>query len=180
MSVVGDYKASAEFKGLSASSIRAYTAYLKLIEIEFGDLPLAALGDRRMRGEFKTWRDKFSETPRKADYAWATLARVLSFGKDRGLISVNPCEGGGGRLYTADRTDRIWTDEHVAAFLRSAPPMLKLAMMLALWTGQRQGDLLRLPLVVLRRHAFPLKTVQDWETCCDPSRRGRTTSSRPS
>ena len=36
-------------------------------------------------------------------------------------------------------------NEDVAALLASAPPELSLAMMLALWTGQRQGDLLRLP-----------------------------------
>src|SRR5215510_14933216 len=32
-----------------------------------------------------------------------------------------------------------------AAFLEHARPDLALAIMLALWTGQRQGDLLRLP-----------------------------------
>lgn len=33
---------------------RAYLIYIKLIENEFGDLPLAALADHRVRGEFKT------------------------------------------------------------------------------------------------------------------------------
>ena len=32
-----------------------------------------------------------------------------------------------------------------ARFLRTAPPYLRLAMLLAINTGQRQGDLLRLP-----------------------------------
>lgn len=50
-------------------SRRSYLTYLKLIENEFGDLPLAALADRRVRGDFKNWRDSFAETPRKADYA---------------------------------------------------------------------------------------------------------------
>jgi integrase len=90
------------------------------------------------------FRDRFANTPRKADYAWTTLSRIFSFSKDRGLIGTNPCEGGGW-LYTADRTDKIWRDEDVAAFLGSAAPELTLAMILALWTGQRQGDLLRLP-----------------------------------
>jgi integrase len=144
MSIIAEFKASADFRGLSPSSMRAYTAYIKLIENAFADLPLAALDDRRMRGEFKAWRDTFASTPRKADYAWTTLARILSFSKDRGLIGTNPCEGGG-RLYTADRTDKLWTDQAVGAFLTVAPPTLKLALMLALWTGQRQGDLLRLP-----------------------------------
>jgi integrase len=71
------------------------------------------------------------------------LARVFSVAKDRGKISVNPCERGG-RLYEADRTDKLWTDDDVAQVLASAPAHLHLPLMLALWTGQRQGDLLRL------------------------------------
>jgi hypothetical protein len=61
-----------------------------LIENEFGDLPLAALDDRRVRGEFKAWRDKFASTPRKTDYARTTLSRIFSFSKDRGLIGPIP------------------------------------------------------------------------------------------
>jgi integrase len=143
MSLIAEFKASAEFRKLAPSTARSYLAYIKLVENEFGDMPLAALEDRRIRGEFKSWRDRFAHTPRKADYAWTTLARILSFGKDRGLIANNPCVGGG-RLYLANRTERVWRDEDVAAFLSVAPPELALALMLALWTGQRQGDLLRL------------------------------------
>jgi integrase len=142
--LIAQFKASSEYRTLAASTARAYRTYIRLIEDEFGDLPLAALDDRRIRGEFKTWRDKFAVTPRKADYAWTTLARILSFAKDRGLIASNPCEGGG-RLYVANRQDKLWKDEHVSALLQVASPELALAMMLALWTGQRQGDLLRLP-----------------------------------
>jgi integrase len=144
VTLIAEFKVSAEFRALAPSSLRAYSNYIKLIGDKFGDLPLSVLDDRRIRGEFKAWRDKFASTPRKADYAWTTLARILSFSKDRGLINTNPCEGGG-RLYTANRTDKLWRDEDIATFLGSAAPELALALMLALWTGQRQGDLLRLP-----------------------------------
>jgi integrase len=144
VTIIAQYKAAREFTGLAASTRRAYLAYLKLIEDEFSDLPLAALGDRRLRGDFKNWRDRFANTPRKADFAWTVLARVLSFAKDRGIISVNPCERGG-RLYVADRRDKIWTEQDIAAVLAVAPEELQFALILALWTGQRQGDLLRLP-----------------------------------
>jgi integrase len=100
--------------------------------------------DPEIRGEFKRWRDKLADKPRTADYAWATLARVLSFAKDRGRIAVNPGVAVG-RLYKADRIDRIWGEAEIASVLSVAPPELELALMLAVWTGQRQGDLLRLP-----------------------------------
>lgn len=144
MSLVAEFKGSSDFSKLSPSTVRAYRSYLKLIEIEFGDMPIAALSDARVRGDFKAWRDTFAATPRKADYAWTTLARVLSFAKDRGFISVNPCEGGG-RLYAADRTDKIWTEADLAAVLEHGTSEMRLAVLLALWTGQRQGDLVRLP-----------------------------------
>jgi integrase len=144
MTIIAQYKAAPEFTGLAASTRRAYLAYIKLIEDAFGDLPVAALADRRVRGEFKTWRDSFAETPRKADYAWTTLARVMSFAKDRGIIATNPCERGG-RLYVADRKDKIWTEQDIAAVLAVASSEIQLALILALWSGQRQGDLLRLP-----------------------------------
>jgi hypothetical protein len=75
-----------------------------------------ALADRRVRGEFKNWRDSYAQTPRKADYAWATLARIMSFAKDRGTIAVKPCEKGG-RLYAADRTDKFWDESGIAVLL---------------------------------------------------------------
>jgi hypothetical protein len=93
---------------------------------------------------FKTWRDGFAATPRKADFAWTVLARIMSFAKDRGSITTNPCERGG-RLYVADRTDKLWGEQEIAALLAVASPEIKLALVLALWTGQRQGDLLRMP-----------------------------------
>jgi integrase len=144
MSIIARYKAAPEFIGLAQSTRRAYLGYIKLIEDEFGDLPLGALSDRRVRGEFKSWRDRFGNTPRKADFAWTVLARILSFAKDRGIISVNPCERGG-RLYSGNRRDKIWSEENIASLLSIAPKEIQLALMLAIWTGQRQGDLLRLP-----------------------------------
>jgi integrase len=72
------------------------------------------------------------------------LALILSFGMDRGLIAANPCARGG-RLYRGNRVDKIWTADDEAAFLKSALAHLHLPLLLALWTGQRQGDLLRLP-----------------------------------
>jgi integrase len=142
--LIAEFRGSAEYLGLSPSTRRAYSTYLREIEIEFGDMPLRAIENPKARGEFKQWRDRMAATPRKADYAWTTLARVLSVAKDRGRISSNPCERGG-RLYAAYRADKIWTEADVARLLAVASPEMELALMLALWTGQRQGDLLALP-----------------------------------
>ena len=88
------FKSSSEFTTLGAKTKKDYLRYIKLIEEDFGDMPLAALEEKEVRGEFKAWRDKMASNPRKADYAWTVLARIFSVAKDRGKISVNPCERG--------------------------------------------------------------------------------------
>ena len=106
-------------------------------------MPLKAVQDPRARGLFKEWRDGFADNSRKADHLWTALSRVLSFGKDRGRLTGNVCERGG-RLYKAERQDKTWTEEHISRFLQVASSELALALLMALWTGQRQGDLLSL------------------------------------
>jgi hypothetical protein len=43
----------------------------------------------------------------------------MSFAKDRGMITANPCEKGG-RLYAADRTDKFWGETEIGALLAVA------------------------------------------------------------
>jgi integrase len=145
MKLIRSYEETSEFDELAPRTKRDYRQKLALIEKEFGDFPIAALSDPGARGEFKDWRDRLAKrSKRQADYAWVVLARVLSVAKDRGRIANNPCERGG-RLYAGSRRDKIWTREDESAFLQTTPAYIRLGFLLALWTGQRQGDLLRLP-----------------------------------
>lgn len=144
LSVLQGFQASTDFTDLAGRTRADYVRQIKLIEREFGDFPLGALSDRRTRGVFLEWRDRLAaKSRRQADYAWQVLARALSWAKGRGLVVANPCERGG-RLYGGTRAEKVWTAEDEAAFLAAAPDHLHLALMLALWTGQREGDLLRL------------------------------------
>src|SRR5262249_2095036 len=146
LSVLQFYQNSEDFRALADSTRRSYVALITRIEKDFGDFPLSALTDRRTRGIFMAWRDNIAASSgrRQADYAWSVLARVLSWGLDRGIVAANPCTHGG-RLYRGSRADKILTGADDAAFLERAPEHLHLPLLLALWTGQRQGDLLRLP-----------------------------------
>jgi integrase len=143
LSVLQAYQASEDFIGLAESTRHGYVGRIRRIETEFADFPLAALTDRRTRGIFMAWRDKLAHCSRRqADYTWTVLARILSWGLDRGLVLANPCERGG-RLYRGTRRDIVWTAADEALFLERAPAHLHLPLLLALWTGQRH--LLRLP-----------------------------------
>lgn len=144
LSILRGFQASSDFLDLADRTRLDYVRQIKLIEAKFGDFPLSAMDDRRTRGEFMEWRDKLAlKSRRQADYAWVVLARVLSWALDRGHILANPCSKGG-RLYHGTRADKVWTVDDEANFLAKAPGHLHLPLLLALWTGQRQGDLLRL------------------------------------
>lgn len=142
--LVDAYLDSQDFAKKSARTKVDYRKLSKLVVKEFGDLPLAALPDKRARGKFLDWRDGLAKkSHRQADYAWTFLALVLSWSKKRGKIDINPCEKGG-RLYDGSRADRIWRDDEEKALLKVASAPLALAYHIAVWTGQREGDLLAL------------------------------------
>jgi integrase len=145
LALLFQFQDSAEFQfGISPRTRRDYIKQIKRIERTFGDFPIKALNDSRSRSVFLEWRDELARTSlRQADYAYATLARLLSWAHGRGLIASNPCSKAG-KLYHGSRAAKIWKDDEVQRFLTTAPSYLGLAMLLAINTGQRQGDLLRL------------------------------------
>jgi integrase len=144
--LLDSYQQSTDFLDLRERTKSDYRKKIKQIEERFSDFPIAALADRRSRGAFMGWRDQLAlKSRRQADYAWQVLALILQWGLDRGTTTHNPCARGG-RLYQSGvRIEKIWTHEHEAAFLASAPAYLHLPLLLGLWTAQREGDLLALP-----------------------------------
>jgi integrase len=142
-SLIRAYVASEKYKGKRAATRKGYDWAIAKIEGEYFDLPLKAIGERGMRTNFLEWRDTFAETPRAADMIVAVLRMILEFGVDREAIDRNPLKDID-KLSDSTRRDIIWTDEQIAAFKATATAPMVLALELARWTGQRQGDLLRL------------------------------------
>lgn len=143
--VIAKFKGSVEFTRLRASTQREYERLLASAENAYGDLPIGAFSDPRTRGEFLEWRDRIAAEGklREAENRLTVLARVLAWGVDRGMYSVNPLAKWG-RTYDSDRSDMIWEPSHVEAFAAVASDEMLLALYVALYTGQRQGDLLKL------------------------------------
>lgn len=132
--------------GYAESTKREWRRILKTVEKRFGDLPLAALEDPRVSQDFLKWRMKVATESgtREADNRLSVISALLTWAKDdAGEIAANHLAGFK-RLHSASRADRIWLPEHVDAFMKVAPVEMQRAMILALHTGQRQGDLLRL------------------------------------
>jgi integrase len=141
------YTLSAEFETSLATSTKVeYRRMLTKAESEFGDMPIAALDDAQVRRDFMDWREKVSRASgeREADNRLSAVSAMLTWAVERGHISANHLRGFK-RLYHADRSEIIRLPEHIAAFMAVAPIEMQRAMILALHTGQRQGDLLRFP-----------------------------------
>jgi hypothetical protein len=109
LSLLQGYQTSQDFLSLRERTRADYIKQIAKIEPRLGDCPLKALSDPRTRGVFLDWRDELAlKSKRQADYAYTVLARVLSWAKDRGKITVNPCERGG-RVYHGTRVDFVWS-----------------------------------------------------------------------
>ncbi|MEW6450059.1 MAG: site-specific integrase [Pseudomonadota bacterium] len=142
--LVRKFEQSPEFLKTAEATQREYQRKFRVIDVQWGTCPIPALTDLEFRRDVLTWRDRMALTkPREADNLVSAMARVLAFAVDRGEIKANVL-GHFSRAYHSNRADKIWLPKHVEAFTEVASPELVTAMTLALHTGQRQGDLLRL------------------------------------
>jgi integrase len=142
--LIRDFEGTKQWRRLADSTKKEYARVFKFWDAEYGSCPYRALEDKAFRAAVIKWHDEFSETKaREADNRVSILARVLSWGAKDGPLKNNVLDGFE-RAYSSDRSEIIWLPEHVDAFLSVASPEMQLAMALALHTGQRQGDILRM------------------------------------
>ncbi|MGD9925860.1 MAG: integrase, partial [Pseudorhodoplanes sp.] len=145
--LIRSYTLSVEFEDkLAASTQTEYKRMLTKAETKFGDMPMAALDDPRVKRDFLDWREKIARASgdREADNRLSAISAMLTWAVDRGQIAANHLKGFK-RLYHVDRSEIIWLPEHITAFMKVAPIEMQRALILGLHTGQREGDLLRLP-----------------------------------
>jgi integrase len=157
-SVVIRYRASTDYAGLADSTRKNWGPWLDRIADHWGELRTAQF-DRpeKIRKLIRQWRNKWSDTPRTADYGMQVFSRVLAFAVEAGDIASNPCNGIA-QLYSNDRSEIIWTDADIAALKKTCPVEVARAVDLAAHTGLRLGDLLRLSWSHVGEHAIILAT----------------------
>lgn len=142
--LVALYRASQDFTGLAPTTRKIWARWLDRVVERFGDYRVGLFDHPdKIRPVIKRWRDTWADRPRSADYAIQVLSRVLAFAVDLDRISANPCKGIKS-LYSADRSDTIWTDDDLTAIRRHASPEVWHGINLAAHTGFRAEDLRRL------------------------------------
>jgi integrase len=148
-SVLTRFKGTVEFTGLKPRTKEDYIKHIDRIGDKFGSMPVTLFRQtnaKKINGLFLDWKDKLAaKSVRQADYAMVVLNRVLNIASQRGWIEVNPIETVK-RTYKASRQHILWEREELTNYYATAPEHLILPILIAEWTGQRQGDILKMRL----------------------------------
>lgn len=132
------YIRSADFSQLAEGTQRDYTRYLKRLDRSVGERAMTALDN----AYFHLIRDKLRGTPVAANHTIAVCRTLCQFAIGRKIIASDPTAGIG-KLKGGDGYLR-WSEGDIEAFRKSAEPMMRLALELGLYTGQRLSDVTRL------------------------------------
>ena len=111
------------------------------IDEKFGRADTAAFDDPRIRRKVLEWRDKIGG--KVGDDRLRHLQRLVAFAINRALIMQNHLRDIPS-VYHADRSEILWTDDEVSAFIKGAPPHVARILIVATETGLRPGDLVEL------------------------------------
>lgn len=142
--LIREYLLSLTFERKAKSTQKEYKRMLAEIEKQFGKMPVKALASPRVKGVFLDYQEEVGrDRPREADNRLSVLSAVFTHAKARGKIEGNPLEGFE-RIYSADRSEIIWTEADIRKFMTGAAVELQRVLILAVHTGQRYGDLIRL------------------------------------
>jgi integrase len=137
--LIARYRASAEFNALRPLTRLDYDKTLSLIEAELGDQPFALTTSKMI----KQVRDDHAVTPRKAHKFKQMVSRLYSWAQEEGLAETNPATSIK-RLKVRQKAITPWSEDEIARFLDSAPAWLQTPILLALYTGQRREDVVRM------------------------------------
>jgi integrase len=141
--LITQYRASDEFAALADTTKRNWLRWLDRIRDKFGSLSIRQFDRPGIRVDIRKWHKSRRAHPRDADYGLQVLSALLSFAVTEGKLSANPCIGIP-TLYSSNRADIIWTEADLEKLRERASPEIYQAARLALLTGLRQSDLLKL------------------------------------
>lgn len=130
--LIQDYRQSPEFRGLAPST---KTTYLRAFG-HMADLYAVAVEDIRRR-HVKKLRDRHQDTPALANQIAAVFSVLFNYAVDQELRGDNPAY----KLKPLPTGEyRRWSDAQLDVAM-TMPERFRRAVVLALYTGQRQGDL---------------------------------------
>jgi integrase len=154
--LIDEFRGTAKYQALAPTTRKDYERMFGIIRESFGELAVAAVEARGSRKRFLEWRDTMKDAPRSADMHLGLLSRIFAWAKDNETILRNPLERVE-RLHEGSRRDSVWTMEQINTVLTKAVPHLRNVACVALWTMQRQADLLTMPMIAFDGERVSIK-----------------------
>lgn len=136
--MVSAYMVSPRFQRLQPSTQREYTRYLTMLQTELGNEEPTALEPRHVA----TIRDNLgAETPGKANAMVRVIGALFAWGRELGWCRINPADG----ITRLDGEEyQPWPEWALKAYPTLFPAELVRLIDLALYTGQRISDTIRM------------------------------------
>jgi hypothetical protein len=142
--LIHDYRASPVFQDLSPRTRADYQGLFEYLR-PIADTALVSF-DRPLVVRI---RDKAASTlgRRRGNYVKAVLSILFSWGRERGYLADNPASGIKDirRQKGAPEANRPWSDQERDAVIDAAPPHMRPAIALMMFTGLGPKDGLALP-----------------------------------
>lgn len=130
------YLSSSRFLALKPRSRALNRFYIERLRDVFGSLPAVSI----TRPVVVRFREAEAGRPWYATHLLAKLRLVLQHGVDTGVLKTNPALRPGG--VKPPPRHAVWSREQTDALLAAAPPDIRLACALLLYTAQRPSDVL--------------------------------------
>lgn len=132
------YRASPEWRQIKPITQDGYARLIEPLLTKYGDGLIVDLKP--------AWiiRRMDEMTPARANHFLSVIRLLLNWSIPRGWITHNPATAIKRRKYKVE-SHRVWTIEEIAAMTSKKSGPIALPIMIALYTGQRLGDVLKLP-----------------------------------
>jgi hypothetical protein len=138
-------------KKLTPDSLALYTRSLRIARDAWGALPSTGLRPVHVQGVM----DGLSEIPAKADNFLACMRALSSWGRARGHLDQSFTDGVA--PYCAEDGHKPWTPEQIRCAHEDLSGMVRRGVLLALYTGQRGSDIVRLGWTDVEDGGFALR-----------------------
>lgn len=141
--VINTYKKAPIFTTKAHATQRIYSQCLDRIDTWAGDQPINAISRGNIINFHQTLFDK---KPSFANAIGRQMRILFEFAYDHGIIDSNPARRI--KMPSCPPRDQVWSVENQEKFIKTADDMgyssMTLAVLLAVSTAQRQGDILKL------------------------------------
>jgi integrase len=134
--LIETWQASPEWSALGSKTRTEWARYCKRVNAAWGSLQVKGIEPKHVIA----LRDTYAGTPAAANNLMRCLSSMLGWSVPRGWRSDNPCREV--KLLRGGEAYQPWPWSAIENARSDLRPDLRLAMELALYTGQRQGDVL--------------------------------------